>query len=462
METTRFNAAHDELAVLLARNGAVRHFYNAGSVFGVIGVLGSLILVISSVADSLAAIWPAPLPPLSKRELSPIIPGVTVPFADVPLILLDLFLSQAFHELGHAIAAAVDDIPLNSVGISPILSAFVSLPAASVAALPPLSRLRIAAAGAHHNLIAYAFLALFAASPLPLWLRNVAFTDISHLGRLVVHVHSDSPLYSHLPSTSLITTVDDTPANRWTEYLTSPDPGHDPGCLLFLPVTFILFLFSDDAPRSCCPSSTGLLTCFLSIDSSACLDPIRTLTVHDAIRCTPAHPCAPLHTCVTPHPSTHLTRLTVIPPQKSGPEILLWSGPRLEIFEQVIVTSLAARSILLPVELWDALRVFFWYASSAALSLFFSTSSPSHPSTTRPLIWLTSRAARHSGGIDAYALLESNRPRPRILAEHRPITPRRRAANSHLRLRAVVHAATLVLVVCAILAGAVRAAVRGM
>ncbi|KAL8292422.1 hypothetical protein RQP46_001034 [Phenoliferia psychrophenolica] len=86
------------------------------------------------------------------------IPGVTLPLSSLPLLILALFVAQSFHELGHALAAACESIPLLSTGVHlwvALPTFYVSLPSATQSS--PTSELRIATAGVWHNLILVAF-----------------------------------------------------------------------------------------------------------------------------------------------------------------------------------------------------------------------------------------------------------------------------------------------------------------
>jgi S2P endopeptidase len=79
---------------------------------------------------------------------------VTVPLSHTPLILTALFLSQLIHELGHALSAALESVPLLSVGASFTLvlpAAHVALSTPMYAALDARKRGRVVSAGPAHN-----------------------------------------------------------------------------------------------------------------------------------------------------------------------------------------------------------------------------------------------------------------------------------------------------------------------
>ncbi|KAG5635121.1 hypothetical protein H0H81_012381 [Sphagnurus paluster] len=127
VQTTAWNLQHDLLSASLKRPHraplvrTLKAFYNAGSVLGVVGMLcalGFLFTTGTTSALSLASKLLASSAPLARRGLDvqtteptswvkPIIPGVTVPLAHLPIILLAVFFAQFVHELGHALAAAM-------------------------------------------------------------------------------------------------------------------------------------------------------------------------------------------------------------------------------------------------------------------------------------------------------------------------------------------------------------------
>lgn len=116
-----------------------------------------------------------------------------------------------------------------------IPSAFVSLSAHSLASLRHLPRIRIATAGALHNIGLW-----FVVTCLILRIDDSTFWDIlgwkdvSRQGVVVRGVDWDSPLYLHLPPSSIITRLDDFRLGEnntlWKMYLSS-SYGETPGDL---------------------------------------------------------------------------------------------------------------------------------------------------------------------------------------------------------------------------------------
>lgn len=122
------------------------------------------------------------------------IPGVTVPLAHLPLIVGAVFATQAVHELGHALAGALELLPLAACGASLIAcvpAAFVSFPDTAVRGLPPRARARVIAAGPFHNLVLWGALLLAVRLGLPSGVAAVTgYRSVSDVGNVVVSVSS--------------------------------------------------------------------------------------------------------------------------------------------------------------------------------------------------------------------------------------------------------------------------------
>ncbi len=172
------------------------------------------------------------------------IPGITLPLSHFPLLIGALFFSQAIHEAGHALSAALfvqntlplpspitdvpdrDGVPLQSLGVSLTLllpAAFVAFPIHALTALAPRVRARIAAAGPFFSALLYLVLLLPLGRPFFL----LGYSDISSDGLLVASVIPGSPLASHLPPGTLLTALDDfllsnAQKDTWRDYLTAP------------------------------------------------------------------------------------------------------------------------------------------------------------------------------------------------------------------------------------------------
>ncbi|KAF4566350.1 hypothetical protein EYR36_011776 [Pleurotus pulmonarius] len=347
MRTCAFNKAHRRLRRRVAGSRLLRAVYDVGSVSGVGGMVFGYYVIYSTLFPSASS----PLP--SKRSVSvhPILPGITTPLSHLPVILFCLLLCQVIHELGHAVAAAVENIPLLHAGLS-LSSAFVALPPLAPRC-SPRAQLRIIAAGPFHNLLTFLLLAA-----LPHLLPS---TDLSPLGALVLAVAPHSVLRPYLPAGTIITHLDDYPLfnapvpDPWSSYLLAPQPPalspydsppdtlpHQGWCLpspqflrtsLYLPFPSLPPLLTTslitDAPSSCCdrspspntpPDPSSHLACFDALPPpntpthpSRCIDPVPILSQP------PLPPYPSLSPQPHPQPQTPYTRCAS-PRDCAGPQ----------------------------------------------------------------------------------------------------------------------------------------------
>ncbi|KYQ58541.1 Membrane-bound transcription factor site-2 protease [Trachymyrmex zeteki] len=88
--------------------------------------------------------------------LEPMLPGVDIPFNEIGYYVTTLAICSIFHELGHALAAAREDVQLFGLGIVIVFTipiAYVHISNEQLVALPLRNQLRIACAGIWHNII---------------------------------------------------------------------------------------------------------------------------------------------------------------------------------------------------------------------------------------------------------------------------------------------------------------------
>ncbi|KAG5635122.1 hypothetical protein H0H81_012382 [Sphagnurus paluster] len=277
-------------------------------------------------------------------------------------------------------------------------SAFVSLSAAALANLPPHGRARIVAAGPFHNVLMWGVLLLIGSTGMGKAAWGLGYRDVSAIGRVVLSVDGNSPLHGYLPPGSVITALDDTPirttsnssssseSDVWFSYLTNPDartPLTRGWCAPPPPDT--------NAP-CCSGTKTFGFACFTTLDSKSphpktCLDPIPLLTAPAAQRCASAAECVGpgVSVCVRPDEAEQLLRLTVRRGPVSGSgsgahdgngdgdggtEVILWSGPTEEVWEEVRVGTLRPRLPIFPLGLPLFADLFWEYLVMASLSLY--------------------------------------------------------------------------------------------
>ncbi|KAF9465401.1 hypothetical protein BDZ94DRAFT_1320225 [Collybia nuda] len=405
VQTTAWNARHDTFTTSLRREWkvtrALKLLYDVGCLLGVLGMLAGLgallwtcgqtlyILAQKIMANStqspdfvkravMSQAHEQSLPQEYKSFIKPIIPGMTVPLSHLPLILFAVFLAQIVHEFGHAIAAALENLPILSAGAAFTLimpSAFVTFPTTALEVLPPRSRARIVSAGPFHNILLWIALILVQSLGIGELFWSVGYKDMSHMGRVVVKVDIGSPLYTHLPPGSIITALDDTPLGStdapqdvWLSYLTGL--GSDQGRGLGWCSERRL-----ERPEQCCNSELiHGLACFLSGDSKrrGCLNPVSILTDGGGNRCNLDSDCAEISTCVRPDEINKFLRLSVRRPRSDGvSEVVLWSGPLEEVWAEVHVGKLLPKFSVMPVWLPSEAQLFWQYLLMGTLSLFF-------------------------------------------------------------------------------------------
>jgi len=221
-ETSALNLPHDALTEYLASasraDGAIPRglvaFYDAGTLVGLGAMLASVGLLLWTLytiaRDLLALAVLRPTSPVTtsvnrliSRALSPsttastapsselslqlLIPGLTTPLSHAPLLILALLLAQAFHEFGHALSATLPPTPaaLHRIGIS--------LRGAYVALIPhhratPWASMRIACAGAWHNVVLGLTLWMAAKAGMDSLMRSTLFPRVQGDGLVVFDV----------------------------------------------------------------------------------------------------------------------------------------------------------------------------------------------------------------------------------------------------------------------------------
>ncbi|ORX39122.1 hypothetical protein BD324DRAFT_618578, partial [Kockovaella imperatae] len=410
-------------------HGALKRFYFWGSIAGPLGLAGSVLAAVVAAVQVWQMVWQElaahsvpsiPTGGMSKRglvgagrnvaenvlskrafgvvapileveaglrtfqanSLSPLIPGITMPFSHLPTLVLVLVTSQLFHELGHALSAYLDGVSpaklsLNlHYGMPSMMVSFSS----SVDRIPTSARIRLASSGPWHNLAIYLLLGIASLTGFwkPLW------ADVGEKGLVVDSVEPMSALYAHIRPGDLITHLDDLfvggtssthEHNAWARYLTSNEIG--------------------DLDRGWCVPDTewrALHTTPCSVQGEIAFEgmagdqmtSIRCLSPHPILDSpSVACPCTEGFTCVRPSPKERVLRIQVAS-LRGAPRLLrsptqalasigttrtvLWSGDRRDVLQNIKVGTAFPR--LFP-SLMYWLVMFFNYVSTISLSLFF-------------------------------------------------------------------------------------------
>ncbi|KAG8221576.1 hypothetical protein J3R82DRAFT_1819 [Butyriboletus roseoflavus] len=275
-------------------------------------------------------------------------------------------------------------------------TAFVTLPATRLEKLSPRDRLQIVSGGCFHNFVLSCLLfsaAWSGSGILPTW---ILFQDISALGRLIVNVDYDSPLATHLPVGTLITKIDDSSMasvlsdDSWDHYLLSPFSGSMQGWCTnssFLDKAFgewakrVIWLgdclLCTKAPAC---TSAGSYSCFVSKADETVqyeLDPVHIFT-DNLVRCNSSTECSSVSSCVAPRRDQQLVRIFVLRNRAgtSIEDIVIWKGPKDEIWQQVQVSSLRSRFSFVSSRLPILASAFFEYMKIVNLSLYLVNTLP--------------------------------------------------------------------------------------
>nr|CBN82180.1 Membrane-bound transcription factor site-2 protease [Dicentrarchus labrax] len=186
-QTTMFNRLFAYCARINPR--ALYLWFSSGLVFGIIAMVGSVVLLTKTLQQTLAQMttdnprigsqqalqvvttvgdsWEAISGPFITQ-----VPGVNLPTSQLAYFFTALLLSGVIHELGHAVAALREQVRVNGFGMFVFVvypGAFVDLFTTHLNLISPTQQLRIFCAGVWHNFVlcvaALAFLFL-----LPLFL----------------------------------------------------------------------------------------------------------------------------------------------------------------------------------------------------------------------------------------------------------------------------------------------------
>ena len=213
----------------------------------------------------------------SKEEqiLTPLMPGVNLPWSEVGYYFVTIIVCGVFHEVGHALAAVTEQVRINGFGMFLLFiypGAFVDLHSDHLTVISPRRQLRIYCAGVWHNVILSATMALFLQAIPYLLLPFYAHGQ----GAVVVSIDRDSVLFDKLQPGDAIIQIDSCQIDGTADWhsciadITSRmQPGYCVGVdylhshqLLPLNKTTPL----EDGSRECCPLDTKSNLCFSTIN----------------------------------------------------------------------------------------------------------------------------------------------------------------------------------------------------
>ncbi len=347
----------------------VRAWFSVGAVISTLIIVPSMLLLLKLL---LAHVLGADQGGDHQIEFQPILPGVNLPLSDLGHYLATLLACSVFHEVGHATAAAGEDIPILTFGVFAFIvlpAAFVDLPTEQLQALAPFQQLRIFAAGVWHNIVlaAAAYLLLFS---LPGVLVASAIYTAGE-GVAIYAVAPDAPVRgpTGLVVGDVVRAINGCPVTDQTSLAQCTIKSiRDP--------VFSVCINSDFAAEwknstgdiaSCCdPDLANSNLCFESLEETSfyCL-PVR-LALKDASFCSISAPCTGDHVCLSPKLPEGGKLLQVARRDKMD---FLYVGDPVEMFRSVSVSDYISATWLLPPWLPHSILRFLYFLSSFSTAL---------------------------------------------------------------------------------------------
>uniref|UniRef100_A0A3Q3W0C1 Membrane-bound transcription factor site-2 protease n=1 Tax=Mola mola TaxID=94237 RepID=A0A3Q3W0C1_MOLML len=282
-QTTMFNRLFAYCARINPR--ALYLWFNSGLVFGVVAMLGSVLLLIKTLQQTLAQMTTNNPRIGGQQALQVVVPGVNLPTSQLAYFFIALLLSGVVHELGHAVAALREQVRVNGFGMFVFVvypGAYVDLFTTHLNLISPTQQLRIFCAGVWHNFVlcvaALAFLFL-----LPVFLFPVYSTGA---GAVITEVVQGSPADGPrgLSVGDIVTGLEDCPVRGvedWTSCLFHLS--HFPQSGYCVPVASLQPTFKRlDGTMDCCSNNSLTDLCF-----SESLNPVFLLTLWLQYACMP-------------------------------------------------------------------------------------------------------------------------------------------------------------------------------
>ena len=348
-----------------------------------VGALSGIILMFSSVVVLVYTLYQSAIASEGTQPvLTPVMPGVNLPWRDILYYVVTLVVCGVFHEAGHAVAASLEQVRVNGFGVFMLFlypGAFVDLHSDHLAVISPKRQLRIYCAGVWHNVILVIF-SLLLLWGLPLLLAPFYTTGI---GAHVTAVQEDTVLTDKLRMGELITRMNSCPVHGTADWYTCIEglmSEKQPGYCVFAELLESQTSFSlnqttelEGGGRDCCDKDTQSDLCFEVFYTKGrprmfrCLT-ARTISARET--CQHSRDCTGVldFACAVPAvpPETRLVRIS----HSNGPDVLFLGDPR-ELSYSVTTTSYLPNSSLPPSWLPDLLQTLLLYmiSFSSALAL---------------------------------------------------------------------------------------------
>jgi S2P endopeptidase len=356
-----------------------------------LGSLAGVLLMFMSVAILILTLYQTlTLSDSSQQVLTPIMPGVNLPWSEIAHYLLTLILCGVFHEVGHALAATTEQVRVNGFGIFILFlypGAFVDLHSDHLAVISPKRQLKIYCAGVWHNVI------LVAGAICVMWVMPYMLAPLytTGLGAVVTSVHQDSVLAGKLEGGSIITRINGCPVlstGEWEECVEmvslTPQTGY---CvaeeMMHSKKSFMenQTVLAEDGTHECCSSKDSLSDiCFHVFFTQPRQSVYKCLTariVSARKMCSNSRDCIKMkeHACVFPAISnpSKLVRIT----HNKGKDVLFLGDPRILRF--ILDTSAYSPNFpSLPLWLPNLLQTLCNYVTSLSSALALLNMVPAY------------------------------------------------------------------------------------
>ena len=289
-----------------------------------VGVLTGLLLMGFSIFIMIFALYQSVTndeQSKDKQILTPLMPGVNLPWNEVSYYFVTIVVCGVFHEVGHALAAVTEQVRINGFGIFVFFiypGAFVDLHSDHLTIVSPRRQLRIYCAGVWHNVILSVTMALFLQS-LP-YILLPFYTQGQ--GAVITRVERESVFYNQLFPGDAIIQIDScriTNSRDWYSCVADITSHSQTGYCVDIAYLLSHKMLSksettlvDDNVRECCPSDTKSDLCFsvtnlshsnndkLMDEQFVCLTARQVLTTnicHNSNECSIVKPNS---ICITP------------------------------------------------------------------------------------------------------------------------------------------------------------------
>lgn len=379
--TTKFNRTFHQLGNW--NKPMSRFWFGLGALIGVM-LMGSSVVVLGfTLFQTFFASEP------SEQVLTPVMPGVNLPWSDIVYYLVTLIVCAVFHEVGHALAASTEQVKVNGFGIFMLFlypGAFVDLHSDHLNVISPKRQLRIYCAGVWHNfvLVLFALLLLLA---LPVLLAPFYTSGI---GVVAVSVPQDSVLRGKLAPGGVITSVNACPvssSNEWYSCVEEIATKSQPGYCVFTDVIekrksvgLNETKLGSDGSRECCSEGSQSDICFQVVYGKGRHSAFKCLTARTVATresCQNSRDCRGVmdYACVFPAvaPQTRLVRIS----HTGGQDVLFLGDPR-ALHYAISVNSYLPSGPSVPLWLPDLLQTSCRYIISLSSALALLNMVPAY------------------------------------------------------------------------------------